>query len=70
MPTTGEGAQEEQHSRSVFSNIFDSENRTSDRDAIDSKERPRSPLGRGTLLQRGPLSSGELDKEEDIILER
>ena len=51
VSTNGEGAQEEQHSRTV-SNIFDSRNRTSDRDAIDSNERPRSPLGRGTLLQR------------------
>ena len=51
VPSTGEGAQEEQQSRTVVSNIFDSRNRTSDRDTIDS-ERPRSPLGRGTLLQR------------------
>ena len=51
VPTTDEGAQEEQQSRTVVSNIFDSRNRTSDRYAIDSNERPRSPLGRGTLLQ-------------------
>ena len=48
VPTNGEEVQEE----TVVSNIFDSRNRTSDRDAIDSNERPRSPLGRGTLLQR------------------
>ena len=52
VPTTGEGAPEEQQSRTVVSNIFASRNRTSDRDAIDSSERPRSSLGRGTLLQR------------------
>ena len=48
VPTNGEEAQEE----TVVSSIFDSRNRTSDRDAIDSNERPRSPLGSGTLLQR------------------
>ena len=52
VPTTGKGVPEEQQSRTVVSNIFDSRNITIDRDAIDSNERPRSPLGRGTLLQR------------------
>ena len=70
VPTSGEGALEEQQSRTVVSNIFDSRNKTSDRDAIDSNERPRSPLGRGTLLQRVFLFSGELDKEESILLAR
>ena len=71
VTTTGEGEPEEQQSRTVVSNIFDYRNRTGDRDAIDTNERPRSPLGRGTLPHRGfPLSSGELDKEEGIILAR
>ena len=53
-PTPGEGAPEDQQSgpsRSVFSNIFfDSRNRA--RDANEASERPRSPLGRGSLMQR------------------
>ena len=39
-------------SRTVFSNIFNSRNRARDRDANDTSERPRSPLGRETLMQR------------------
>ena len=68
VPTNGEEAQEEQQSRTAVSNIFDPRNRTSDRDVFDSNDRPRSPLGRGTLLQRVSPFLGELDKEEGIIL--
>ena len=50
-PTPGEEAPENQQSgpsRTVFSNIFsDSRDR-----ARESSERPRSPLGRGMLMQR------------------
>ena len=53
-PTLGEGEPEDQQScpyRTVFSNIFsDSRNRA--RDANEASERPRSPLGRGSLMQR------------------
>ena len=44
VPSIGEGAPEEQQSRTAVSNLFDSRNRASDRDAIASSERPRSPL--------------------------
>ena len=53
-PIPGEGAPEDQQSgpsRTVFSNILsDSRNRA--RDANDTSEMPRCPLGRGTLMQR------------------
>ena len=49
-PTHGEGAPNDHESgpsRTVFSTIS--------RDANETNERPRSPLGRETLLQRVPL---------------
>ena len=46
-PMPGEEAPDHQ----VFSNIL-SDSRNTARDAIDTSERPRSPLRRGSLMQR------------------
>ena len=65
-PTPGEGAPEDQQSgpsRTVFSSIL-SDSRNTARDANDTSERPRSPLGRGTLMQMVPLFKGYRTKEE------
>ena len=69
-PTPGEEAPEDQESgssRTVISNIFSDSRDSRDNTGVrDASARPRSPLGRGLLMQRVSSSQGYRTEKEEF----